>query len=206
MWGPRNPEMAPGRCPVRMTSKLRKDGLRQLRSASKGKIAGTFDAIRIENIRPSDYDEMLSLWERAGLPFKPTGRDSRKDMLRQMRLPTALYLKATDYRTAEKNRGASGEKKMVAKGRGVMVAVVLGTQDGRKGWVNRLAVLPGYRKKGLGKRLVRELERRFAKMGLGIFTCQIEDWNTVSLKVFKRLGYQLHKDISYLTKRRVKGI
>jgi GNAT superfamily N-acetyltransferase len=162
--------------------------------------------IRIEKLRPSDYDEMLSLWERAGLPFKPTGRDSRKDMLRQMRLPTAIYLKAVDYRTGRKKLGADEDKNGIGGGRGVMVAVVLGTQDGRKGWVNRLAVLPDYRKRGLGKRLVRELERRFWKMGLGIFTCQIEDWNTVSLKVFKRLGYKLHRDIFYLTKRKVKGI
>ena len=178
--GPRNPEIAP--CIYRILM------------------------IRLEKLRPSDYREMLSVWERAGLPFKPTGRDSRKHILRQLGLPTALYLKAVEYGPGGRTRGTPAGKAWGRKGRGRMVAVVLGTHDGRKGYVNRLAVLPGYRRKGLGKRLVRELERRFSKIGIGIITCQIEDWNTVSLKVFKQLGYVLHHDIHYLSKRKVDGI
>ncbi len=87
-----------------------------------------------------------------------------------------------------------------------MVGVVFGTHDGRKGWINRLAVLPPYRKCGIGKRLVEEVEDRLREIGIRIFACLVEDWNEVSIKFFHRLGYDSHKDINYLTRRDVPEI
>ncbi len=39
-------------------------------------------------------------------------------------------------------------------------------------------------------------------MGIEIIASSIEDWNTVSMKVFERLGYKRHPDIIYFTKRK----
>lgn len=47
-----------------------------------------------------------------------------------------------------------------------VVGVVVGTTDARRGWIHRLAVLPGHRRGGLATALVTELERRFAARGL----------------------------------------
>jgi hypothetical protein len=47
----------------------------------------------VRRLRPSDYDKLLYVWERAGLPARPKGRDSRKELTRQMGLGTSIYLK-----------------------------------------------------------------------------------------------------------------
>jgi ribosomal protein S18 acetylase RimI-like enzyme len=45
-----------------------------------------------------------------------------------------------------------------------LVGVVMGTFDGRRGWIFRLAVDPAAQGRGVGRRLVEELERRFLAM------------------------------------------
>jgi ribosomal protein S18 acetylase RimI-like enzyme len=144
---------------------------------------------RIERLRFSDYDELLSVWERAGLPARPKGRDSRPEMKRQMRLGTSIYLKVV----------------VTEGGKERIVAVVLGTHDGRKGWINRLAVLPEHRRKGLGRLLVEELEKRFRKMGFDIYCGLIETYNDESMAFFAKLGYVRHEDIIYYSKRKSEG-
>ena len=67
----------------------------------------------VRRLRPSDYDELLSVWEKAGLPARPKGRDSRPEMKRQMALGTSIYLKVV-VKEGGKER---------------IVAVVLGTHE-----------------------------------------------------------------------------
>jgi ribosomal protein S18 acetylase RimI-like enzyme len=140
----------------------------------------------IRMLKPSDYDELLSVWDRAGLPARPKGRDSPEEMKRQMGLGTSIYLKVVVK---------EGGKKRI-------VAVVLGTHDGRKGWINRLAVLPNYQRRGLGRLLVKELEKRFKRMGFDIYCGLIETYNDVSMNFFAKLGYVRHEDIIYYSKRK----
>ncbi len=139
------------------------------------------DEITLREMRPEDYDAVIKLWEAAGLPYKPRGRDSRSAIEQQLRLPTAIYL--------------------VAELDGQIVGSVLGTHDGRKGWINRVAVHPDHRRKGIARRLVEAVERRCLELGIEIFAALIEDWNETSMKVFARLGYVKHDDIFYYSKR-----
>jgi len=83
-----------------------------------------------------------------------------------------------------------------------LVGSILGTHDGRKGWMNRLAVVPEYRRNGIARMLITETEKRLAGLGIEIFACLIEDWNLSSLQFFKELGYTKHYDIHYLSKRK----
>jgi ribosomal protein S18 acetylase RimI-like enzyme len=137
--------------------------------------------VTIRELRPEDYDALITLWEAAGLPYKPKGRDSREAIEHQLQLPTAIY------RVAELD--------------GKIVGSVLGTHDGRKGWINRVAVHPDYRHRGIARRLVEAVEQRCLERGIEIFAALIEDWNDVSMRVFERLGYQKHEDIFYYSKR-----
>jgi ribosomal protein S18 acetylase RimI-like enzyme len=137
--------------------------------------------VSIRELREEDYDALVALWRDAGLPFKPRGRDTREAIARQLQKPTAAYL--------------------VAEIGGEVVGAVLGTHDGRKGWINRLAVAPEYRRRGLAARLVAEVERRLAELGVEIFACLVEDWNQDSLAAFQGLGYKPFRGVTYLTKR-----
>jgi ribosomal protein S18 acetylase RimI-like enzyme len=135
----------------------------------------------IREFRIEDYPSLIRLWEEAKLPHKPEGRDSRESIRNELKGETSLFL------VAEINERIVGS--------------VFGTHDGRKGWINRLAVDPEFRRKGVGKALVSEVEKQLSAMGIGIMACLIEDWNKNSLRVFRRLGYTRHPDIIYFTKR-----
>jgi ribosomal protein S18 acetylase RimI-like enzyme len=137
--------------------------------------------ITLRELSAEDYDALVRLWEEGGLPYKPRGRDTREAFTAQLPEPTSIYL------------GAEVD--------GELAGAVLGTHDGRKGWINRLVVSPAHRRLGVGRALVDEVERRFAELGLGIFACLIEDWNDASAAVFERLGYRPFREATYYTKK-----
>lgn len=130
----------------------------------------------------TEYDRVMTLWAEGGLPLKPRGRDSRANIEKQLGRPNIFFL--------------------VAEGEGRVIGTVLATHDGRKGWINRLAVDASWRKKGIGRQLILEAEKRLATSGVQIFACLIEEDNAVSMEVFGRLGYEKHPEIVYFAKRR----
>jgi N-acetylglutamate synthase len=137
--------------------------------------------ITLYDLGTDDYDEILALWECAGLPVRPEGRDAPNRFARQMT--------ASQQRVVGLRAGAQ------------MVAVVVLTHDGRKGWINRLAVDPAYRRRGLASRLVAEAEHWFVKdQGLEIWAALIESENRDSQALFAALDYRRH-DVVYVSKR-----
>jgi GNAT superfamily N-acetyltransferase len=72
---------------------------------------------------------------------------------------------------------------------GVIAGTILGTHDGRKGWINRLAVVSGQSRKGIARQLVAALENEFDSLGLDVTACLIEEGNKSSMAFFKELGY-----------------
>lgn len=137
--------------------------------------------ILIRQFKAKDYNRIISLWDSVNLPVRPKGRDSYKKINEQIRKGTSMIL--------------------VAEFNGKIVGAVLGTHDGRKGWVNRLAVDTEFRKKNIAKRLLAELESGFERISLEVVACLIEGGNTVSMEVFKKLGYE-EWDVKYFSKRK----
>ena len=117
---------------------------------------------RICRLTIEHHDEILRVWSIAGLPFKPRGRDSRAMMAVEMSRDYCAFFGVFD-----------GDR---------LVGLAIANYDGRRGWINRLAVDPDYR--GLG--LAREL---------------IEDLNYPSMGLFEKCGYRCEKQILYWTKR-----
>ncbi|MGB9636184.1 MAG: GNAT family N-acetyltransferase [Thermoplasmata archaeon] len=137
--------------------------------------------IEIRELKPNQYAEIVSVWVDAGLPFRPKGRDSPEELSKQMIKNPDLFI------------GAFCDERLVG--------VCIGTEDGRKGWINRIAVRRNYQRQGIAKKMVVEMERRLKARGLRIICVLIEDWNVASLEFFQKMGYILHKDIYYLSKR-----
>lgn len=128
-----------------------------------------------------DYDAVCSLWVEAGLPIKHKGRDSLTAFVTQMAQDTQTVL------------GLRVEDRLI----GVIVA----THDGRKGWINRLAIHPDFRRQGLAQKLIEAAEQTLHEQGMQVIAALIEDWNKPSLTLFQKAGYTAHPDIHYLTKR-----
>jgi ribosomal protein S18 acetylase RimI-like enzyme len=143
---------------------------------------GAVEEVGIREMTLDDYDAVTRLWAEAGLPYRPLGRD-RPDKIRvEMERGTAVFL--------------------VAEADDQLVGVVLGTHDGRRGWINRLAVAPAYRRHGIAGRLVREVQRRVEAMGIDIVAALIESDNDASLEFFRAMDYVHGRDVEYVSKRR----
>ena len=134
-----------------------------------------------------DYDAIIQLWTRAGLPFKPKGRDSRQMIKRQMVTYPGLFVGTFDQKR--------------------LVGLVIGSYDTRmKGWINRLAVDPCYQRRGIAQELVKKVEESLEKLGAAVFGALIETPNGESLQVFRKMGYSTHPDILYVSTRKSKDV
>jgi ribosomal protein S18 acetylase RimI-like enzyme len=134
----------------------------------------------IRELSIKDYDALITLWNDAQLPFKPKGRDRRDKIEYELKQGRDIFL--------------------VAEINGKLVGSVFGTHDGRKGWINRLAVTPEFQRQDIAKKLIAEVEDRFSELGIDIIACLVEDWNIKSLQVFEKLGYKKHSDMVYFSK------
>ncbi len=139
--------------------------------------------VDIRTLAIEDYDSMVELWKRADLPFKPLGRERKQMVAQQMAASPGFFL------------GAFHEERLVG--------VVVGSYDGRsKGWINRLAVDPAYRRLGIAEQLISHVEEALEKQGAAIFAALIETPNKQSVGLFRKVGYVIHREILYVTKRR----
>jgi ribosomal protein S18 acetylase RimI-like enzyme len=84
---------------------------------------------------------------------------------------------------------------------GRLVGVAVMSSDMRRGWINRLAVDPESRRRGIAEALVYECEMVLKVHGLRLFCALIEDSNVASKKLFKSCGYVEHEGIKYFSKR-----
>jgi len=137
--------------------------------------------MEIQRLTINDYEEMVRLWLRAKLPFKPKGRDSKEAIAVQMKANPDFFLGAFEDNN--------------------LIGTVIISCDTRKGWINRLAVDLDYRHRGIAKALIAESERTLRKHGIRIFCVLIEDYNATSKKLFNECGYVEHHDIAYFSKR-----
>jgi ribosomal protein S18 acetylase RimI-like enzyme len=137
--------------------------------------------MKIQRLTIANYNQIVALWKHAGLPFKPSGRDRKSAVQTQMAANPDFFLGAF-----EDNR---------------LVGMVVATSDGRKGWINRLAVDPNFRRKGIAEKLISEAENALKKHGLRMFCALIDDDNKISKQLFKKCGYEEHRDIVYFRKK-----
>ena len=138
---------------------------------------------KIRQLSLDDYDNLLSLWRRAGLhSIRPDGRDSREALACQL---------------------ATGVMTMLGiEVEGRLVAAAIVTHDSRKGWINRLAVDPDHRREGYGTRLVEASEALLREQGIPVTAVLVMSHNAASLALFQKAGYsEIDSDIHYLTKR-----
>ena len=139
--------------------------------------------LHIRRLGLEDYDELLALWQRAGLhSLKPRGRDSRAGLARQL---------------------ASGVQTILGlEVDGQLVGMVVITHDSRKGWINRLAVDSDHRRRGYGDRLIVAAEEVLREQDIHVIAALVESDNPASLALFRKVGYlEIDPGIHYLTKR-----
>jgi ribosomal protein S18 acetylase RimI-like enzyme len=138
------------------------------------------DLMEMREFQSSDFDRVRRLWTDCGL--RPTLGDELEDLADL--LHPQLFVVGVDS--------------------GLLVAALLATFDGRRGWLNHLAVDPAYRRRGLATLLVRDVERRLRALGCRKVNLLIEPDNLSVQQFYETLGYG--RDGLVFMERRVDGV
>lgn len=141
----------------------------------------------ITTLQPSDYDALIALWEEAGLSHRPKGRDARASIVRQMSLPQCRFFAV---------RGPDG----------LLLGSALATHEGRKGWVNRVAVRPAARRSGIARALVEACEAWLFAQEVPIVAALVEGPNIDSQALFSACGYERDDSLVYFRKLTAEGL
>jgi ribosomal protein S18 acetylase RimI-like enzyme len=127
-------------------------------------------AVRIRTFDWPDYDAVTAVWQASGREIVP-----RAELAAKLTRDPELFLVAT------KDEGIAG--------------VVMGTYDGRRGWILRLAVHPSHRRAGLASALVDELETRLANLGCPRINLLVMPDNADALRFWQAKGYLPMPDV-----------
>ena len=129
--------------------------------------------MKIEQFIMKDYPKIINIWEKAGINIGSS--DTKEEIEKILKRNPDLVL--------------------VGKLNHIIIAVVLGGYDGRRGYVHHLAVDPDYQRKGYGKKLMDELMQRFKKMRVHKVHLFIEKYNSSVINFYKQLGWEIRDDL-----------
>ncbi|MEM9774658.1 MAG: GNAT family acetyltransferase [Chloroflexota bacterium] len=118
--------------------------------------------------KPSDYEKILALWKAAGIILSRS--DTPAGLKQKLERDSDLFFVLED----ESSR---------------LIGAVMGSYDGRRGWINHLAIDPTYQGKGLGKIMMTELEKRFKAIGCEKINLLIEPTNAAVQSFYEGIGY-----------------
>ncbi|HEU0015955.1 MAG TPA: GNAT family acetyltransferase [Longimicrobium sp.] len=121
----------------------------------------------LRGFRDADHDAVLRLWRDVGLTIKPS--DSLLELRKLVARNPGLFL--------------------VAEVDAELVGTVIGAWDGRRGWIYHLAVSPAHRRRGIGSKLMMEVERRLREAGATKINLLIEPGNATIAAWYRALGY-----------------
>ena len=136
----------------------------------------------IRRLTIEQYTDILRVWADAGLEYRPKGRDSRAMIAKEMQFPGAAFFGYFDN--------------------GKMLGTVIANFDGRRGWINRLAVDPDCRGRGIGGELISAGEAFLQSVGAIVMTALIHEFNTPSMTCFEKQGYACQTEFEYFSKKR----
>ncbi len=127
-----------------------------------------------------DYRAVLDLWKNAGPGIQLSPSDEPGEIRKKLQRDPDLFL--------------------VAELNGRLVGAVLGGFDGRRGLAYHLAVAPAHRKRGIGRRLMQELENRLRAKGCLKYYLLVTRQNQEALAFYQSLGCEI-MDLYVLGKR-----
>ncbi len=135
--------------------------------------------ILIRKVNISDFEQIFSLWEKAGLSLTDK--------------QTELY----DFQNILKLNPSSC---FVLTDKQNIIGCVLGTFNGRRGWIYHLAIHPSYHNLGLGSLLLDTAETELKKKGAHRMNLGVSLTNLKVIPFYEKSGFTITTDALYLTK------
>ncbi len=128
-------------------------------------------------IRPyqdRDKKDVIELWHNCDLVVP--WNDPKSDIERKLKVNPELFL--------------------VGLIESKLIATVMGGYEGHRGWINYLAVSPEIRQKGIGQKMVEEVEVRLCKLGCPKINVQIRSSNQDVIEFYGKIGFSVDDVIS----------
>ena len=116
----------------------------------------------------NDFDSVLNLWKKAGILISRS--DTYEGLLSKLLRDPELFFVVEDNQR--------------------IIGVVMGSYDGRRGWINHLAVDPEYQGKRIGQQIIEQLEIRFKQIGCEKVNLLIEKNNAKVQSFYEKQGYE----------------
>lgn len=132
----------------------------------------------IRKFQTEDTEKVVNLWDECGL----------------LHPPNDPYLEIRNKASFQPDLFLVGE----IDGR-VMASVLIGF-EGRRGWLNSLAVLPEYQGRGYGRELVEHSLEVLKKLGAPKVNLLIRPTNTKVQDFYKKLGFEF-EDVILMARR-----
>ncbi len=129
----------------------------------------------VERYRSDHFDGVSALWEEA-FPDDPPHNRAEFSIPAKLALQPDLLLVAVD--------------------RGEVVGTAMAGYDGHRGWLYSVAVRLSHRRAGIGTLLVREAERRLARLGCIKLNLQVRAENAAVAAFYRKLGYEVEERVS----------
>jgi N-acetylglutamate synthase len=124
----------------------------------------------IREITTADYNTLLPFWEK----FHCVNAMDTKDRFE-------LFLK--------KNPGLS----ILVEEEGRVIGTAMGSFDGRRGYINKLAIDDAYRHKGIGKTLVTNIVEKLKSLGATYIPVSV---NKNTAHFYQSCGFKIAKQVS----------
>ncbi|GEN33880.1 MULTISPECIES: GNAT family N-acetyltransferase [Aneurinibacillus] len=128
----------------------------------------------IRSFRLGDYVHITRIWQETGL--EQTETETLDALAKQLAWDSDLV--------------------MIAEYEGEVAGVIVGTIDGTRGYFYRLAVNPALQGRGIGRKLVEALEKRFKERGVTRVFIMVNQDNKKVLPFYSLLGYEVKEYIT----------
>jgi ribosomal protein S18 acetylase RimI-like enzyme len=130
--------------------------------------------LTIRPYQPKDEEAIIQLWQACNLVVPQN--DPRRDIRCKLAVQPELFLV-----------GLSGLD---------VVASVMAGYEGRRGWLNYLAVAPQHQRQGMGRRMVEAATDALEAMGCPKVNLQIRTSNRDVIEFYQRLGFTIDDVVS----------
>lgn len=124
-----------------------------------------------------DYAATIALWQACNILLSKS--DSRESIKKILDRDADLFL------VVEQDQA--------------IIGAVMGRYDGRRGWVQHLAIAPDFQGQQLGSQLVQELERRLQAKGCEKVNLLVRPDNASVQKFYQQLGFR-RDELIYMEK------
>lgn len=136
------------------------------------------DQINVREFRyPEDYSKVMGIWDKAGKGIRVGVSDTQGEIEKKLLRDPELFL--------------------VAEINGEIIGTIMGGFDGRRGFIYHVAVMASFRGKGIGTRLMNEVENRLRSKGCIRCHLLVNNDNWYAKGFYEEHGWKPLEDTPY---------